>query len=521
MKRFWLFIILITFVFAGASFCDESINDNAGTSSAQYLKIGIGGRPAALGDSYAALSDDTFGIFWNPAGVNRIRSLDAGFMYNSWLAQISQEVFSISVPFSLFKEPDKALQVDSYGDVIESTATLVFRPHSTISFGAVFVNMPPIQGSDIYGNYTNSYDAYSMLLLLSYSSRLIRDGLSWGVTGKYVKEQIESESAAGECFDLGLAYTSDDERLLLGLVLQNMFGEMKFVRESFSFPRNVKAGAGYWALEEKLLLVSDINKAVDENFKYSFGLEGCPYKDITLRSGWQSVNAATFGFGVKYESAFFDYAYAPYENIGGTHRISARITFDANLGMALKRKPKAKVEEVGFLIHDRGTIIGNVSDKDNNPLKDMIVKISKDDREIERLKTKEDGFYKTTELPVGTYEVKVWGEEYEAEYKNVKIENKTGFVANFKLLPPKNENYIIGMIVDANGQALKDIVVKVSIKKQEVTRLITDRDGTYKTPDLPYGVYEIKIWKQDEDKAIIKKCSVRRGKPTQLDITFE
>ena len=77
------------------------------------------------------------------------------------------------------------------------------------------------------------------------------------------------------------------------------------------------------------------------------------------------------------------------------------------------------------------------------------------------------------------------------------------------------------MIVDGKGQALRDIVVKISLKRKEITRMITDRDGTYKTPDLPYGVYEVKIWKMDEDKAKITKCKVSRGKPIQLDLSFE
>jgi hypothetical protein len=517
MKKIALLTILMTFLSANAMFADDTVYENAGTSGAQYLKIGIGARPAALGDSYAALSDDAFGIFWNPAGVNKIKAMDAGLLYNSWLSDISQEVFAITVPFSLLQKPIIPPAVVGEDGAVENPKPIKPTPNSTISFGAVFVNMPPIQGSDIYGNETDKYNAYNMVLVFSFSSRLFSDNLSWGVSTKYIKETIEKENATGSCYDLGLSYRSTDKSTMLGLALQNFGSDMKFVSEAFPLPRNIKAGAAYWLLDEKLLTVCDVNKAIDENLKYSFGAELCPYKEIAIRAGWQSSNSATFGFGVKYQSAYFDYAFAPYENIGGTHRASIHIRFNSQITI---EKPKPKKEEAALSPHNTGCIFGKITDKDGKPLKNIIVKISKDDRERLRLKTDEQGSFKTQVLPFGMYEVKAWGELFEADFKEVPIEMESGIEADFKLFPPKNENYIFGMITDHLGKALQNVVVKVSQNNEEKFRINTDRDGTYRTPPLPYGVYEIKVWEQEEDKAQIERCKVKRGKPLQLDYTF-
>ena len=45
----------------------------SGIGGFQFLKIGQGARPVAMGDAYRAVADDINGIFWNPAGLTDIR----------------------------------------------------------------------------------------------------------------------------------------------------------------------------------------------------------------------------------------------------------------------------------------------------------------------------------------------------------------------------------------------------------------------------------------------------------------
>lgn len=40
-----------------------------GTSAADFLKIGVGARPLALGEAYTALADDALGPFLEPGGT--------------------------------------------------------------------------------------------------------------------------------------------------------------------------------------------------------------------------------------------------------------------------------------------------------------------------------------------------------------------------------------------------------------------------------------------------------------------
>ncbi|MDZ7344391.1 MAG: hypothetical protein ONA90_07735, partial [candidate division KSB1 bacterium] len=43
----------------------EGFNNN-GTRPAQFLKFPVGARPAAMGESFAALANDATALYWNP-----------------------------------------------------------------------------------------------------------------------------------------------------------------------------------------------------------------------------------------------------------------------------------------------------------------------------------------------------------------------------------------------------------------------------------------------------------------------
>jgi len=48
-----------------------------GTTGAQFLKLGIGARPAALGESFTGVADDINSLYWNPAGLAEIQQFEA------------------------------------------------------------------------------------------------------------------------------------------------------------------------------------------------------------------------------------------------------------------------------------------------------------------------------------------------------------------------------------------------------------------------------------------------------------
>ena len=41
-----------------------------GTTTANFLEIGIGSGPSAMGEAYVAVANDVSSIYWNPAGLS-------------------------------------------------------------------------------------------------------------------------------------------------------------------------------------------------------------------------------------------------------------------------------------------------------------------------------------------------------------------------------------------------------------------------------------------------------------------
>ncbi|TKJ43238.1 hypothetical protein CEE34_11605, partial [Candidatus Aerophobetes bacterium Ae_b3a] len=67
-----------------------SYANGPGTTTASFLKIGIGARAAAMGDAFTALALDGTSLYWNPAALSQIKTKDISAAYNSWLEEIKQ-----------------------------------------------------------------------------------------------------------------------------------------------------------------------------------------------------------------------------------------------------------------------------------------------------------------------------------------------------------------------------------------------------------------------------------------------
>src|SRR5512142_3359573 len=56
-----------------------------GTTAATFLKIGLGPRAVALGESYAGVADDVSAVYWNPAGLAELDGPEFTAMHTFWL----------------------------------------------------------------------------------------------------------------------------------------------------------------------------------------------------------------------------------------------------------------------------------------------------------------------------------------------------------------------------------------------------------------------------------------------------
>ena len=58
------------------------------TTSAQFLKIGVGSRAIALGGSFVAQANDLSALYWNPAGLAAVSGSAVQLAYTQYLADV-------------------------------------------------------------------------------------------------------------------------------------------------------------------------------------------------------------------------------------------------------------------------------------------------------------------------------------------------------------------------------------------------------------------------------------------------
>ncbi|MEA2081961.1 MAG: PorV/PorQ family protein [Elusimicrobiota bacterium] len=274
-----------------------------GTSGAQFLQIGVGSRASAMGEAFAGIDKDIDSVYWNPAGLNGIDSMQGSFSHAVWLQETSCEHISVVRPVS------NAVM----GLSLDYTASASMKKYNNS------------------GTLTGSFDSSDMVMTLS-AAKNIRY-IPLGVNLKFISSSIESESASAIALDIGTMYRIMEGKLNLGLAIQNIGTEMKFIAEADPLPLNIKYGAAY-KVNSSLTAVLDINVPNDNDVRANMGVEYAQVFSDKLtsfyRMGYRTDtdgldnNLAGFsaGIGIDFKSYQFSYAWTPYGDLGTTHRIS-------------------------------------------------------------------------------------------------------------------------------------------------------------------------------------------------------
>lgn len=192
--------INITLSIFSLVYCYANFNkDFVGTTAGNFLKIGVGARAAGLGEAYNAISDDIYGIYWNPAGLSQLKQKTIGITYTRWLKDINYNFIGYAQEFNFI----------------------------TVAFGINQLSLPPIEKYDKYGYATGkSYTATDTALNLSFAKELSQN-LFTGLNIKFLQLNIDKFYTDGFAGDIGVLYRSD--MLSVGLTFQNLGSQIKFI----------------------------------------------------------------------------------------------------------------------------------------------------------------------------------------------------------------------------------------------------------------------------------------------------
>lgn len=330
MKKY-LFLLLLTIcsLRVQAQLFPTLGEQRAGISTAQFLKIGVGGRATALGDAFVAIANDASSLYWNPAGIVLFGDNQVLFAHNSWLVDINHE-FAGAV-YHLDEDNALGLSVTSLSTQ-KMKVTTEFAPFGT-------------------GEYFSFGD---FAFGVTYARRMTNK-FSFGATVRYLDETLGKLNMRGVVVDLGTFYYTGLGSSRFAVAVSNFGNQLapdgevvlvgkrsKTQWQSFSPPTMFRFGFAmepYETPTQKLTTSIQLNHPNDNSENVSLGAEYYLHlpeyaTSLALRGGYKlnvDEQGFTFGAGIEapvpYARLTVDYAYAAFSRLGATHRFSLNVGF--------------------------------------------------------------------------------------------------------------------------------------------------------------------------------------------------
>ena len=321
MHKFIILSIVLLFSFSetNAQLFPVLGGQRAGISTAQFLKIGVGGRASAMGDAFVAIADDASALYWNPAGLTQFKQHQIIFSHNRWVVDINHDF--IGGVYHLDES-------NSFG--IGFTALTMQKMKVTTEFAP-------------FG--TGEYFGFSDIAIALTYSRKMTDQFSFGGTVRYIEETLDKLKMRGFMIDLGTFYLTGLGSTRFAVAVSNFGnnlspdGEVVLVGkrnvsdwQEFAPPTVFRIGFAfepYQDDEHSITTSIQLNHPNDNSENVSSGLEYSWNKTVFLRGGYKfnvEEQNITFGAGVSVPISIaeftMDYAYSNFTRLGSAHRFS-------------------------------------------------------------------------------------------------------------------------------------------------------------------------------------------------------
>jgi hypothetical protein len=300
----------------------------AGTSSATFLKIGVGARAVGLGESFVAVANDPSAIYWNPAGLASVQRQEFLFSHASWPGDVNYEHVAWVLPVKRLGG-SLAFQMGSLATTLDETSEL--HPFGT---GRQFVYSDFVVGAAYARRWTDK-------LLIGAGVKLLREDLGSDVGGPTTTAMLVD---IGSIYYLGLGSVRIATSLSnfgpaltpAGNYVSPYTGEIRNY-DSFDPPTVFRYGFAFEPIEnstQRLTYSLEVNQPADNQQLFKSGFEWAWQNHLALRTGY-NFNASELKFSagaglyatVGSARGALDYAYTDGGALGAVHRLSLGLRY--------------------------------------------------------------------------------------------------------------------------------------------------------------------------------------------------
>jgi len=274
------------------------------------LRMGLGAREAAMGETGVASSTGAAAVFWNPAN-NIFCEFDTRLVlqHHRYLGLFNHE--AAAVAHRMGKGVLGVIFMGFYSDAMDR-------------YGTERIGIPE-----------GSFKPYDVSLGVSYAYPL-GDRFALGMTAKFLYEKIDIYSDTGFAFDFFLTHKAMIEGLMFGLSATNLGGRMNLIDEPFDLPAAVRVGAAWTPVDsffrERLTVAGDVVFPNDTKEKAHVGAEFRLIPEFALRVGTRinyTNQGLTAGAGFRSGVLGVDYAYeaSKVDGLSDGHKFSLNMVW--------------------------------------------------------------------------------------------------------------------------------------------------------------------------------------------------
>lgn len=306
---------------AGLASAAPAAADAPGLTSAEFLKIEVGGRATAMAGAHTSVQGDLFALHYNPALIAHFQSPAIALQYTSWFDGIDQNYASAATRFGDLGVLAATINWVGYDDMRRTTVT-----------------------SGLAGTTTGSFSASDYAASLTWARALSRQ-VDIGVTAKLIGTEIDQYSGTAFAADAGLRYAVQPN-WNVGLSLVNLGTSLELDRSGSPLPFGLRGGTSLSLFDGSLLLSADVSGYRGSDIAVGIGAEYTWNRLLSLRLGYDSRNddadeGLTAGVGFHYQGFDLDYAYTPFGDLGNAHRVSLAYAFDGGASLERAAAPSA------------------------------------------------------------------------------------------------------------------------------------------------------------------------------------
>lgn len=186
-----------------------------GTTSPDFLRIGVAPRPTAMGEAYAALADDVYAVAYNPAGLGFLQRQELAFMHHEFVSGVQQE-------YAAYAYPTNRL--------------------GTLALSANLLRVKPFSSFDDKDQPLGHVSAEDLAVSAAYGVAYRQ--LSIGGNAKHITSRLADSTAKTAAYDAG-ALVRIAYGFSVGVSVQNLGQGLRYDRERAPLPRMTRAGAAW------------------------------------------------------------------------------------------------------------------------------------------------------------------------------------------------------------------------------------------------------------------------------------